>query len=163
MVAVEIGERDANAALEEAGIRRERADRRSVGFVNRDALIRPVGNGRPRRSGRAAAEHDLCLPVTVEITGGERRAGHDRRIEDVELGELVSGCVDRLHLRPLWRHCAEDDVEVPVAVDVTERDLKRRHAAVAVRGAVAIRGVVAIRVAVVAVVAAVIAVRVVIR
>src|SRR5207247_6161669 len=72
VVAIEVGERHPNPALEEPRIGREAADGRPAGLVDRDSLIRAILNRRPRSIRRwAAAQHDLGTPVTVQISDGE--------------------------------------------------------------------------------------------
>ena len=71
-IVIEIGKCHTHAALEEPRVRREAADRRAVGLVDGDLLIRPVLDRRPRRVRRRASAHaDLGAAVAIEITDRE--------------------------------------------------------------------------------------------
>ena len=71
MVAVEIGKRNADAALEEAGIRPETPRDGAIRLVDDNRLVRPVRRRGPGRRRRAAAEDDLRFAVAVEVAGRE--------------------------------------------------------------------------------------------
>src|SRR6185437_6803356 len=77
VVPFEIGETDADAALEKAGVRVEPMDLPAVRLVDGHALLRAVRERGPRSDRRAAAEHDLCLTVAVEIACSDRGDGDD--------------------------------------------------------------------------------------